>query len=203
MPHCTGGPPCQSRDLQLIHHVAREGEQASRRVVEPGVAEAGLGDHGGRDHARIGTHVLLHIGDNGRTVQVQPFGHLVLIAPAVTAEPGGFGRLLEVHAQNELVLIDGASRALLVVIGQAAGDEIGRRVEFQKLFRGLVDARRGNDVAGERRRRDRAVGVLDAGGGIVDQVGDARRSCRPAWRRWARCRWPAPGGAAGTPRSWP
>ena len=99
----------EARDLELIDYVAAEGEQASGRVVEAGVAEAGLGDHGGRDGAGIGADVLLHIGQNGRTVQVQALGQLVLIAPAITAEPGGFGRFLKVHAENELVLVDGAS----------------------------------------------------------------------------------------------
>src|SRR4029434_4198651 len=88
------------------------------------------------------------------------------------AEPGGFGRFLEVHAENELVLVDGAPRALLVVAVQAAGNEIGGRREIHEPLGGRVDAGRGNGVVGERRGGDRAIGVLDASGGIVNHVGN-------------------------------
>jgi hypothetical protein len=48
----------QTGDSEFVHHVALEGQQSAYGVVETGVAEAGLGDHGGRENARVSGDLL-------------------------------------------------------------------------------------------------------------------------------------------------
>ena len=107
------------RDADLAHHIGIEGQVGADGIEEAVVSESRLVDHVGRNHARVGAHVLFVVRNDLRAVERETLVGLVLVAPAIAPRPLRFGGLDEIHAQHESVAIVRSGRGARVVAGQA------------------------------------------------------------------------------------
>src|SRR5260370_27383241 len=140
--------------------------------IDAGVAETCRIYRVRRQHARVGPDVLLDIGDDFRAVQREARTQLILIAPAITSEPGRFGRLHKIHAEDKLILIDRPAHGLDAIVRDLRCGDIGRRQKRQQLLGDWFDPVFGDDGAWKLRGWHRAIVVFHARQWIVDQVRD-------------------------------
>ena len=104
----------QSGDPELGDDVALEGQLAAGRVEEAGCSRSGTRSPSMGEKTR--TFEPMYCSTLVRTwkpLSYRRFAELVLVAPAIAAEPLRFGRFDEVHAEHELVLVDRAALRLI------------------------------------------------------------------------------------------
>ena len=84
-------------------HIGYPAQLLAQEVVERREPEPQLVDFGGRKHVRVGKHILVGMGENGRPGERQRGHDGVLIGPAIAAEPLRLGALIEIDALIELL----------------------------------------------------------------------------------------------------